>query len=1334
MKKIIALLLFISGVALGQSTTQPQRAMYGNTTEIQSYPGLAGVFIRYNFNSRTFGVYAKDATDTTSPASDSVIVSTTGVRFKLLTDEAGSGGGGGGSVAWGDITGKPSTFTPASHNQAISTVTGLQDSLNTRQTTIVAGTSLQYYRGDKTWATLDKSAVGLGSVQNVDQTNASNLTSGTIPAGRYGALTVPMSAMNASGTAGSGTFLRGDGVWAAPSSSAVTSVAGRTGTVTLTMSDISGLGTAATFNVPASGNASTTEVVRGNDTRLTGLTANLAAKSDTSHRHSAAHLTSGTIPAARYGTGTIPVLALNATGSTADTAVLRRNGTWAVISGGGGSSGLSDPGSNGILSRTASGTTTARTLSVSGDGLSVTNGTGVSGNPTYSLANDVAAIEALTGTGFPKRTGSDTWAISAVDLSGAEATGTMAAARMPALTGDVTSSAGGVATTYNNVVPASKGGAGTVSGLMKANGSGTVSAAVAGTDYVVPSGNISGTAANVSGTVAVANGGTGATTAANARTNLGATTIGGNMFTLTNPSAVTFPRFNADNTITALSAATFLSAIAGAPLSSPTFTGTPAAPTATAGTNTTQIATTAFVYSATLPKVSYKTITEIRAFTATDVTNMPTVFVTDSGKEGVFKYVAGSGNSDNTGTVLVTTTGSYRYERVFSGAVLPEWFGAVGDGSTYDTTPIQNALNYAAANGVGMVVQLSGKNYKVTTLTMPDSVKLVGLNAKLTQVRANGTAIPVITCGNKNEVDGITIICNPVNNTFDNNGAIAIVNKTNVTVKNCYIKNHGIFGVMVDRSKNVNVVNNRFWTNNQMADIGSPSGVWTNSSDIMLYSGSSLSNQNVLISQNKCNSPFTSQGIWVNALGYDKDIIVNANNCVTTNEDGSDWTSTNYWLEDGSGSIRRHGIEISYLSTANSGGIVVSNNICRKTTMTGIYISGGGLGEGVIVSNNYCAENGYTNSSNLSLAAGIFVGAGTGSVLLEGNQIVDFQCTSTAAGAINIQRNTDSANPHNIKIYNNTILNSLGVGYRIQNSSDNVVIDGGSITNTAKYDIYYDNNITTATINNWLTISNLSIIRGNLSYRSMWLDAVNPKKISLTNIVSKGIDATTNNSENYAVFIDNPTNTTLKITNCVFEDYYIPIVFEEELQGRRKDIIISDNYFKNCWAAVYADNISFPYTAYIIGTNNRYEYNDRLTHISYNKVFYEGKMSYDGTIEISVDDLSISTGSWTRGDRIQSLLPSSGAAYLKTCTVSGTFGTLSGVTGSITSGTKTLTVNSATNLRVGMYINIAGVSGTKKITSVVGTTITIDSNANATVSSAAVSYQAPTLLTVSTLP
>lgn len=61
--------------------------------------------------------------------------------------------------------------------------------------------------------------------------------------------------------------------------------------------------------------------------------------------------------------------------------------------------------------------------------------------------------------------------------------------------------------------------------------------------------------------VAVADGGTGASSAGAARTNLGATTAGANVFTLTNPSAITFLRVNADNTVDALSASAFRTAI-----------------------------------------------------------------------------------------------------------------------------------------------------------------------------------------------------------------------------------------------------------------------------------------------------------------------------------------------------------------------------------------------------------------------------------------------------------------------------------------------------------------------------------------------------------------------------------------------------------------------------------------------------------------------------------------------------------------------------------------------------------------------------------------------------
>jgi fibronectin-binding autotransporter adhesin len=65
----------------------------------------------------------------------------------------------------------------------------------------------------------------------------------------------------------------------------------------------------------------------------------------------------------------------------------------------------------------------------------------------------------------------------------------------------------------------------------------------------------------LAGTLSIANGGTGSTTAGAARTALGSTTVGDNLFTLTNPSAITFLRVNADNTVSTLDAASFRTAI-----------------------------------------------------------------------------------------------------------------------------------------------------------------------------------------------------------------------------------------------------------------------------------------------------------------------------------------------------------------------------------------------------------------------------------------------------------------------------------------------------------------------------------------------------------------------------------------------------------------------------------------------------------------------------------------------------------------------------------------------------------------------------------------------------
>jgi len=186
----------------------------------------------------------------------------------------------------------------------------------------------------------------------------------------------------------------------------------------------------------------------------------------------------------------------------------------------------------------------------------------------------------------------------------------------------------------------SVGGTGTVNGI-------TLTGTVTSSGNLTLGGTLSGVSlsSQVTGTLPIANGGTGATTQSSARTALGATvrgantflltdigaisflrynadntvsqraadgmrsdlggtTIGQSMFTLTNPSAVTFPRFNADNTVSALDASTFRTAIGAgtgtgtvtsvtgtAPISVATGTTTPAITIANAGVSTTGVVT-----------------------------------------------------------------------------------------------------------------------------------------------------------------------------------------------------------------------------------------------------------------------------------------------------------------------------------------------------------------------------------------------------------------------------------------------------------------------------------------------------------------------------------------------------------------------------------------------------------------------------------------------------------------------------------------------------------------------------------------------------------------------
>jgi hypothetical protein len=160
----------------------------------------------------------------------------------------------------------------------------------------------------------------------------------------------------------------------------------------------------------------------------------------------------------------------------------------------------------------------------------------------YIIQNDCAdsiTVKTSTGTGVTVPAGKTMW----VYADGTNVVDVVTALSSLSVAGTLT---------LSTALPIASGGTGANTAAAARTALGT---AASGANSDITS------LAGLTTALSIAQGGTGANTAATARTSLGATTVGGNVFTLTNPSAITFPRFNADNTVSALDAATFRTAI-----------------------------------------------------------------------------------------------------------------------------------------------------------------------------------------------------------------------------------------------------------------------------------------------------------------------------------------------------------------------------------------------------------------------------------------------------------------------------------------------------------------------------------------------------------------------------------------------------------------------------------------------------------------------------------------------------------------------------------------------------------------------------------------------------
>lgn len=154
-------------------------ALAGKANTSHTHPSL--VITDWNAATET-GFYASSNTALNAPVANWLVgevVNSSATNYVTQT-------------VWPYLSGTSSSDTGAWRRQCIAGTWGAwyririsQEELDARyQQMISAGTISQYWRGDKTWQTLNNTAVGLGNVPNINPTNASNLSSGTVPDAR----------------------------------------------------------------------------------------------------------------------------------------------------------------------------------------------------------------------------------------------------------------------------------------------------------------------------------------------------------------------------------------------------------------------------------------------------------------------------------------------------------------------------------------------------------------------------------------------------------------------------------------------------------------------------------------------------------------------------------------------------------------------------------------------------------------------------------------------------------------------------------------------------------------------------------------------------------------------------------------------------------------------------------------------------------------------------------------------------------------------------------------------------------------------------------------------
>lgn len=412
-------------------------------------------------------------------------------------------------------------------------------------------------------------------------------------------------------------------------------------------------------------------------------------------------------------------------------------------------------------------------------------------------------------------------------------------------------------------------------------------------------------------------------------------------------------------------------------------------------------------------------------------------------------------------------------------------------------------------------------------------------------------------------------------------------------------------------------------------------------------------------------------------------------------------------------------------------------NCYIKNCQYGLFAGDAFTGSTVRVNTNIIVE-GCTieNTEAYSYPAGLNIADGT-EVILKDNVIRNIAASVGTLGYGIYQGDNTGFSCDRMNITGN-LIQDCQYGIKIHAASD-LVISDNNIENTLvpAFDAisnFGDLDPVSGGIPENVTISG-NTVRGDISWRG-WFKNVTITGNAVRN-AGRGINTYTSNSGQILEYltIDGNTITNSDETGIQLQDTIYATISNNTIVNFN----LGDNGSPFQQAGITA------YTS----TNNIYVYDNIMTNqlptgLGKFGVFFHGvgtkstarKIAYDNIATNVNTTSSVMTtpvaGTWENAEKVYFSAPSAGGTMGTVCVDEGTFGTLSGVTGSGSISTPTLTVSSASDMQRGDYITVTG-AGTHRIQNISGTTITLWTNLTATVSGVAVQYKAPTFKNFGTI-